>query len=291
MNTLSRSWKLTKTTLGVLRMDPEMLVFPLLAGVTNLVFLALFLVPTVFVELLPALAGEGQIAVNLTFGFLEMVVFFALYVALAFTSTFFNVCVAYTARTRFEGGNAGPIEALSFAASRAHRIFAWSLLAATVGVFLRQLDNLADKGGIPGLIFGAIRGLIGFAWALVQLFVVPVMVYEDVGPIEALTRSATTLRETWGESLVRHVGFGALQGLLFIPIVCLFVGALVGFIELGPAVGLGLLVVAVLAVFLMASVMSVLNTVFNTALFHYAHTGHVPQGFEAVGLDTALRSR
>ncbi|MCA9568402.1 MAG: hypothetical protein KC656_11190 [Myxococcales bacterium] len=275
MQSLTRSWALGQTTFSVMRRDPEMLAFPVLSAFFSILLVAAFLVPTVFLDVLAS--GDG--VASLSFGALEMVLAFVLYFALAFLSTFFNVCVVYTAKTRFEGGNATFFEAVSFAVSRTPRIVSWSVVAATIGLLLRQLDSLAERDGIPGLVFGILRGLLGFAWSLVQLFVVPVMVYEDVGPIEAMKRSAATLRETWGESLARHFGLGLLQFLTVLPIVGLFIGSVM---LMGTALPVGLagLALSALVFVVWLTFFNVANTVFNTALYHYASTGEAPEGFE-----------
>ena len=76
---------------------------------------------------------------------LQLFILFLTYLGLAFIATFFNVCVVYTTKKRFEGGNATFGESVEFAFSKIHLIFAWSLVAATVGLLLRILDNIADN--------------------------------------------------------------------------------------------------------------------------------------------------
>ncbi len=51
--------------------------------------------------------------------------------------------------------------------------------------------------------------LIGVAWTLASYFVVPVLAEEDLGPIEALRRSADLFRETWGEQVDGDLLFGS----------------------------------------------------------------------------------
>src|SRR5690348_16406307 len=67
-------------------------------------------------------------------------------------------------------------------------VLAWALLATTVGVAIRALEN---RLGWLGRLLGILGGL---AWAVVSFLVVPVVVAEGLGPIEAVKRSGQLLR-------------------------------------------------------------------------------------------------
>jgi hypothetical protein len=70
------------------------------------------------------------------YGIVQYAIIFLTYLGLAFIATFFNVCVVYTVKIRFEGGNATFMESLKFALSKIGLIFYWSLISATVGLVL-----------------------------------------------------------------------------------------------------------------------------------------------------------
>jgi hypothetical protein len=287
MYTLNRSWALTKTTFSVMRQDPEMLVFPVLGSFFSILFVAVLLVPSILTQVL---ADQGG-GFSLVFGGVEIVLLFVSYFVLGFLSTFFNTCVVYTAKTRFEGGDATFFEALAFALARIPQIASWSLVSATVGVLLRSLDQMANQRGVLGMVMRGVRTVIGITWSLVTMFVIPVMVYEDVGPIEAIKRSTATLRDTWGEALVRNVGFGLLHFAALIPGILVVIG---GFALLvGPTMVGGLLLVGLGIVWFVciSMVFSVANVVFNTALYHYARTGSSPAGYDEEYLLGAMRHR
>jgi uncharacterized membrane protein len=93
-----------------------------------------------------------------------------------------------------------------------HQIFVWSLVAATVGLFLRALDQAAERAGPLGrIVVGILSAALGMMWSIVTIFVVPAMVYKNIGPIDAIKDSVQTLKSTWGESLIRHYGLGLIQ--------------------------------------------------------------------------------
>lgn len=117
-----------------------------------------------------------------SFQLFQYIIIFLTYFGLAFIATFFNVCVVYTAKVRFEGGNATFGQSIRFALSKLNLIFQWSLLSATVGLVLRILQSLASNFGKAGQVVANILiGLVGMAWSIVSIFVVPVLVYEGLG--------------------------------------------------------------------------------------------------------------
>lgn len=280
-----RSWRITKLSFGVINQDREMLLFPLLAGVFSLLFAGALLFPTVVAD-----AVEGQTQQALGAG--EYILLAITYFVLAFIATFFNVCVVYTAKTRFEGGDATFMESLRFAMSRIQLIAAWSVVAATVGLLLRAIEGLAEQAGGPGQIIASIlHSLLAIAWSVTTLFVVPAMVFHQLGPMDAIKRSMETLKRTWGESLVRHFGLGIMQFafmLLVIPVGYVLFLVLGG---LGTAGTVTTLAICVAYVLLVGLVFSAANRVFNTALYIYAEHGELPGGFDEETMQNAFRHR
>lgn len=268
-----RSFEITKICLDVLMKDKELILFPILAGITSFFFLLIMIFPLIVSDIFYQILGPVGAVV-------QLITIFVFYLGSAFVATFFNTCVVYTIKKRFEGGNATVIESISFALSKVHLIFMWSLLSATVGIIMMVISNMTQKAGPLGKMLGSIiNTIIGGVWAIVTIFVVPAMVYDGVGPMGAIKSSVETLKKTWGESLIRHFGLGFAQG------VVIFVGGLVWVIlfiillftfPLFALVSIIFLIMYILAVSLF---FSVLNTIFNTALFVYARTGQIPSGY------------
>ena len=290
MNSFSRSWQLTKLSFAVIKQDSEMLLFPFLGGCFSLLYAAALLFPTIIVDFLRQGAGSG--GAHAAFGMLDTILVFLTYLGLSFIATFFNVCVVYTTKTRFEGGDATFWDSLRFAFSRIHLVLMWSLISATVGLLLHALDRTAERAGaIGGLILSLLRSVLGAVWSILTIFVVPAMVYRGLGPLAAIKSSAQTLRETWGESLVRHYGLGLAQFLFIALGVLITTGMAVGLSAFG---GVGLVVTFGFAVVYFVTVVlifSVANAVFNTALYAWANSGQVPAGFDAATLRSALGPR
>lgn len=280
----SRSWEITKLSFRVIGHDREMLLFPLLSGVFSVIFFIAMLFPSIISKLIE----NSKVDESYT-----LVMVFLSYLGLAFISTFFSVATVYMTKKRFAGEDSTFFESIKFAFSKFFLIFLWSVVSATVGLILKLVEDAAKKSGGPiKYVLYGIRAIFGMAWAIVSVFVVPAMVYNNVGPIDALRQSASAVRKTWGESLARVYGLGFVQFLFILLGVLVFGGLLYFFRFLDSYVlfvvgGVG--VIYLLFVFL---VFNVANTVYNTALFEYANTGKIPSGFSSdviAGAYTDLR--
>jgi len=287
MNAISRSWNITKLTFTVIGQDKEMLLFPFFASIASILYVAAILLPS---GLLQALSESDAAGAEAVWGVTEYTILFVVYLGLSFIATFFNVCVVYTTKTRFEGGDATFMDSIRFGMSKTVIIFQWSLLAATIGLLLAMLERFALRlGGIGKIVVNLIRSVLGLAWSVLTLFVVPVLVYENVSPLEAVRRSKDILKKTWGESLGRAFGLGLIQFVCILAVIGVTLGLGI-LVPQGPG---GLVVMALgsiclLGVFL---VFNVANTIFNTALYVYASTGKEPAVFDAEVLVNAFEAK
>jgi hypothetical protein len=283
---IGRSWEIAKLSFNVVKSDKEMLLFPLLAGIFSLLFIVAMVFPTIITGFL--ISGLDESVVDLAI----YAILFLVYLGLAAIATFFNVCVVYTTKKRFEGGDSKFFEAIGFAFSRLPVIIAWAIVSATVGIILNILSSQAEKMGAVGqIVMKIFVSLLGAAWGILTIFVVPSLVYENVGPFEAIKKSASVLKKTWGESLTRHFALGMAQ------FICLFVGLVIGSVliigstMIHPAlmlVMIGVLILYILGVILL---FNVLNSVFNTALYVYAEKGIVPSMFTQETLQNAFQTK
>ena len=223
----------------------------------------------------------------------QYMILFVTYFGLAFIATFFNVCVVYTTKIRFEGGNATFGESIKFAFSRLSLIFQWSLLSASVGLLLRILQQFASRlGKIGQLVANMVIGILGMAWSIVTIFVVPVLVYEGLGPIEALKKSTQVIKKTWGESLIKVLGLGLIQFLVFVLVLIASAGLTLvltsAFDEAGLLIGIS---IGVLLLLLAGLVFAVAGTVFNTALYMYANNHLVASAFSEEVVKGAFKQK
>ena len=287
MNAFSRSWMITKLTFGVINKDREMIWFAVLSTVFSTIFTVAMIFPTV----VPSLLEEGFSSETLEI--YQYALLFVTYFGLAFIATFFNVCVVYTTKVRFEGGNATFDESLKFAFSKIGLIAQWSVISATVGLLLRLLHNLASRlGKIGELVANIVIGLLGMAWSIMTIFVVPVLVYENVSPFDAIKKSAEVIKRTWGESLIKTIGLGIVQFLVFIALIFACFGLVWALFQLfgmmGMIAGFGL---SLLILLFAGLIFNIANTVFNTALYVYANNQMIADGFDEGVLKGAFKQK
>ena len=279
----ARSWALMKASAGVLRADKSLLVFPLLAGVCSMVVAASFLVPVV----LAMIGHHADVDVDeRRFSPLYYAVLFAFYLVQYFVIVFFNTALVGVALARLRGEPAGLAEGFALARSRLGSIFGYALIAATVGLLLRMLQERL------GLIGRFVVGLLGLAWTVATFLVVPVLASEGIGPMDAVKRSAELLKRTWGENLIGNAGLGVVSGLVMFLVVLLAGALMVGAAATQSVVAMALVgVLAVVAFILLGLVQSTLQGIYSAALYRYAEAGEVGGGFDQALLESAFRPK
>ena len=196
---ISNGWTLAKQSWRVLMLDKELLLFPLISGISCLMVLASFAVPLYSTRYFQTVMDDGG---QVTQDPVAWIILFAFYFANYFVIVFFNTALIACAIIRFRGGDPTVMDGLRAASSRLPQILAWALVSATVGIILRGIESYSEKAGA----FAA--ALLGGAWSIATYFVVPVLVVEKVDPLNAVKRSFAVLRKTWGESLSANFGIG-----------------------------------------------------------------------------------
>jgi len=281
MGRIARTWDLIGQSFAILKSDRELIWLPIFSGIASIAASVLVLTggALLFLPQLKAMgAAEGR-GVPMTQGMWAWLL--AFYLVNYFVVVFFNVALVSAAGNRLAGGHATIDDGLRVAWARVGKIFQWALIAATVGVLLRAVE---ERVGWLGRL---VAGVIGVAWTLATYFIVPILAAEDLGPIEALQRSGELFRERWGEEVVGGFSFGLIFTLLALPAVVLpLYGA-----TAGRAMLLAGLVLAVLYWLLLAAINSAVQGIFMAALYRYATSGSVVGGFRRDDLATAWRPK
>src|SRR5437667_2477346 len=253
-------WQLTKLSLGVLRKEKGLILLPFLSLlITGAVWILFFI--TIFFLTAP----------SDVFGFWFFYVGLAIvYYVTFFVSIYFNAAVMGTAMIRLNGGDPTISDGLKVANQNLKRIAGWALVSATVGLVLRAI---AERFGVIGRI---VAGFAGVAWGIATYLVVPVLIFEEIGPWAAVKRSGSLLRKTWGEAAGGYLTLGAIFVLLALPGILFFiVGGLAGGI-VGLIVGGAVAVVYWLVLGLLGAAA---QSILVTALYRYATTGKPGFGF------------
>jgi hypothetical protein len=275
---LANGWELMKASGRVLRLDKELLVFPFLSGLACLLVLGSFALP-LFVTGAFTIDRDAE---QLTHNPLAYVLLFAFYFCNYFVIVFFNSALVACAIIRFNGGDPTLSDGLQAAASRLPQILGWSLVSATVGFLLKMIESRSEKLG------GLVAGLLGLGWSIATFFVVPVIVVEQVGPVDAIRRSTAILRRAWGESFVANQGIG-LFVFLFSVLAC--IPAALGLMSHVPALMIAGVTVTVLVMIVVAAVSAALHTILLAAIYVFAAHGRVPDAFDRASLQDAFARR
>jgi Family of unknown function (DUF6159) len=274
MGRLSRSWDLVSASFSILWADKQLLMFPVLSGVSCVIVTLLLLAGGAAVfqpqlgnlsALIPRNNPQAFVGSPEVMGAL-----FLLYMANYFVIIFFNVALVGVANSRLTGGSWTFDQGLQLAWKRKWVILQWAFIAATVGMVLRALS---ERAGFIGRI---VVGFIGVAWNLACYFVVPVLAFEELLPGAALYRSAELFKETWGEKVAGGFSLGLIFFLMMVPGFLIWIGAIN---YAGPK---GMLAggIFMAAYFLLLSVVSsAVQGIFNAALYRYAVDQTTPPGF------------
>jgi hypothetical protein len=207
---------------------------------------------------------------------------FCTYVGVALVQTYFLAALCAGANERLQGRDTTIGMALGVAQSRLHRILPWALVSATVSIIIEAIE---ERFGFLGRI---IAGLIGAAWNVVTFLTVPIIVFEDVGPVTALKRSGHLLKQTWGENLMAQIGLGLIGLIAFLPgILVIALGVMAG----DMLVTIPLIAVAAVYLAVAASIVSALSGIYRTALYRYAVDGQVPEAFASTDMEHAFGKR
>lgn len=247
---LSNGWTIANNSFKVLKENRQLIAFPILSGISMILIVASFF--TV------ALGFAGWNVHNISDpGKVESyAILFAFYIINYFVIVFFNMALIHCTSLYFKGEEVTIRKGINFSMSRTGSIFAWAVFAGTIGAVLKIIqENVGSLGKI-------ITGIIGVVWSVATFFVVPVIAYENLGPIGAFKKSAKLMREKWGESI------GAGFSFFLIEIVAMLVIAIVAFllaISINIIAGVA---IAVIGLLLLMTVISALKTIFISAIYH-----------------------
>ena len=270
---LSNGWELTISSFKVLNKNKQLIIFPIITGIS------LLLVIGSFVTAFYAVQGWDSELLNPERGASGYyLILFAFYIVNYFIVVFFNMALIHCARLYFRGEEPTIGKGISFSLNRIGTIFTWAVVAATVGTILKAVQ---DRAGFLGKI---IIGLIGIVWSISTFFVLPVLAYEEIGAIDAVKRSADLMKKKWGESLAATFSFGAVQLLAIIAAIIPLL--IIGYFINGVVAG----IIGVLYMLCLVAVMSAVRTIFIAAVYETVNNNPVNE-FQSAALDSLFISK
>ena len=270
---LSNGWQLANISFATINKNKSLLLFPLFSSLSLVVVLASFFGGTFYFvgDEISELMDNDQYGPVLGYGLI-----FLFYLINFFIIVFFNAALIHCAIKVLDGEETSVGEGLSFAFSRIEKIFAWSLLSATVGTLLQLLQNMGKIGQF-------VASLLGIAWSVLTFFVVPILVYQNLGVFESVKLSGRLMKEKWGESIAANVSFGLfhLLGLVL---------AFVLFYLLSSLSVLAAIIIGVAIVLLVSTIVTAARTIFIAAVYNHV-TGKPAGNFDGDMLDSVFISK
>jgi hypothetical protein len=301
---LRRSGDLFRRSILVIRDHPKLLAFPALTGLLTTAIALFFLVPVLLAVVFPQwLGGSPLSAIPQSLGFIQhqhganvsvqtspggMLVLAVIYLVSMFVATFCAVAFNSEILEALAGRPVSIRHGVRIACARWKSILLWSLLAGLVGLVIRALEERLSFVG------RLVAGLIGLAWSVAAIFAVPILVREEStsNPIKILTRSAETIRKTWGETLVGYVGVRGAN--LIFALASIFFWVAVGvaaYVISSPWVLLIGAVAWLPCLIAYSYLASIASKVYLCALYLYASEGVVPSGYDESMMSMAWKTK
>jgi hypothetical protein len=274
---VGNSIALVKASLNVLKLDKELLLFPVMSGIASVLIMVSFVAPIVS-------TGAWSIFEEGGGGYLAMSIMFLFYVVQYTVIFFFNSALVGAALIRLDGGDPTVGDGLAIASKRLSAILGYAVIAATVGMILKMIS---ERGGIFAKIASAVAGM---AWTLATSLAVPVLVTKNVGPVDAIKESAAIFKRTWGENMAGNFGlswamfFAFMAWTAFCGVLAFALGSVTP-VAILPVIGVGLVGYVFLAL-----VGSALGGIYTAALYRFAMTGDTGT-FDPQILGNAYRSK
>lgn len=260
---IGNGWNLAMDSFSVIKKNKSLLIFPILST------LSLLLIMGSFIGGIHVSSGIDSLKdMNVTARYFLLFVF---YIVNYTSIVFFNVALIHCAQKILSGAKTTVKDGIMYSFSKFPQVLSWALISATVGVILR---NIEDKNDTIGNIVGSIFGML---WALATFFVVPVMVYENLGVFKAIERSISLIKSTWGERIGAEFNFHLIGFLVFFA-----VGVPLALLTFPLSAALGFIVLIILGL-IVTSIISAAEAVFTAAAYQYA-TGKPVEGFNRLGL-------
>lgn len=269
-----QSWELLKK-------DKEIVLFPILSIFTNLL---IFVPIAIFLFFISGVDENSE--TTQAMGVEGYVFLFSLYLIGYFIASFFQAGLVTVVHGRIQGKDLTFKDGFSNAVRHGKKIFIWSLIAATVGIVMNLVvERVKTLGKIVVWLFGAL-------WSVLTFFIVPVLILEDLSPVNSIQQSGVIFKRTWGETVIMnislslHLFFYYIFG--FLVFIALFA---LGIFFSSILVIVGSIIALVIYFVALSIIGSSLNAIFKVVLYEYAKTGVVPEGFDPELIQNAIRAK
>jgi len=251
-NIITNSYAVFKESFLILRKNKAMLIFPVLSGIACAITILSFIFSAI-------LSIDSS-------GWLSLLLLFVCYLVIYFICIFFSSAMIISASLRLKGKKPSVLDAIEIAGKNIGHILSWALFSATIGIVLDLIDKIIGKR------FDFLTAILGAVWSLATFFVIPVMVFENKTPLNAMKESTALFKKRWGETITGWVGIGLPIILLWVLGLLLLAGATK---VLSDIIFLSLLPFFIAYTILLVILHNAMNSIYVAALYYFATTGEV----------------
>lgn len=252
---IGRGWNLALASFDIIKKNKSLLVFPLLSTVSLVLITGSF-----FIGLFVMTAGGSGIHIT------NYLFLFIFYFINSTVIIFFNMALIHCTFKILNGGQADIADGIGFSLSRLQLVLSWALVSTTIGIILRIIEDKHD------IVANIVTGLFGMLWSLATFLVIPVMAYENLGVSQAIKRSASLFKSTWGQRVGASFSFTIIGFIFFIAI-----GVFLGFVII-PVSFPAFIILLIFTVSIISCIISAAQTVFLAAVYQYS-AGIPVEGF------------
>lgn len=294
MSTWKTTGSLTSRSFSVIRSNFYLLLYPLLTGVFGILIFAIF--GAIAFGVIGGTDGLEQAAnaenpATEVSPLVYVVMAIGAYVVVALTQ-FMMGALVYCAHEELNGRDASFGQGIGAAMSRLPALLGWALIQALVGWLLSLIRGDGQNSNpVVAIVRVIAASLLSVAWTLITFFVLPFIMVEKKGTIDAIKSSFALLRQTWGKQLVGNVRIALIMLILIIPASIAIIGGIVISIAANPAIGLPLLFLGGVVLIAAQVIYSAIRNIFAVALFHYAKAGEGIGPFNTEELAGAIKTR
>ena len=166
----------------------------------------------------------------------------------------------------------------------------WAFISMIVGVLLGAIRGNGQGNVAAILLRNVVAAAAGVAWSIITLFVLPAIVLDDSGVINAIKSSAHVVKERWGTQISGNVRIAGRLILLFLPGLGLALGGVFA-AQVSIPLAAVLIVLGVLLMIIAGLLAGTVRTIFSVALYRFVTNGETLGGFTAEELQSSVRTR
>ncbi len=295
MGSWSESRTITKQTFGIVKSNPYMLLFPVVAGIVAIVVvlvvgalgLGILGVTTSAKDLNKVAEGGDLPTSTIVIGVVVLVV--AAYLGTLVT----QICMAglvHCANEEMHDRDSSFGAGIGAAFAHLPALLGWAAIQTLVGWLLSMIQGNGGDNVIITIVRLVLASLAAVVWSVISFFVLPMIMLRGKGPLEAVKASVGLIRQTWGKQIAGGVRIGALIGLLaLLPGIIAAVGGVFAIAADKLALGVPLIALGVIVILAAQALISALRAVFSVALLHYAEDGQALGPYGSGELQSAVR--